>query len=128
MLVLAGLPAVAPILDLGQASRGASAVPACCRRNGPHRCLMLPGERAASGVDETASLLAKVRMRAPAERCPFAPRVVLKTQMQNLASGSGSTQATPVVLGATGVPQSECRWRIARDRSRGKRGPPAVWS
>ena len=116
LLLLVGLPAVAPILLLRLGN--AAAVPACCRRGGAHHCLMTAG--GASPVDETA-----VVMRAPAERCPFAARVLPKTHLSTFAYGLNATEAAP--LGVCGVRAvgTECSWRVATDRSRPKRGPPA---
>lgn len=125
LLVLAGLPAVAPILVLGQVSRGALTVPACCRRNGAHHCLMSPDERAASGVDETTSPV-EVQVRAPAERCPFPARNLVKTHLEIFASLSGAGTATPVHDHASGTCERAYRLWMMRDRTWPKRGPPTA--
>ncbi|MGI4755517.1 MAG: hypothetical protein ACRYGF_01560 [Janthinobacterium lividum] len=61
--------------------------------------------------------------RARPEMCPCAPGAVLghvdasSVPPRDMRAQPGSSYAAAAV-------QTECRWRIARDRSRQKRGPP----
>ncbi len=124
LLLLIGLPVVAPLLLLGQ--RRAVAVPACCRRGGAHHCLMTQAEGAADSGDETV-LGTTVAMRAPADRCPFAARVLPRTHLGCFAYELNATEAAPLGLCGVRAAGTERFWRGARDRARPKRGPPTAF-
>ena len=59
-------PMVAPALTTG--AMGQSTLPACCRRDGKHHCMMSPEERAMlMGEGENGA----IRVGAPPEQCPY---------------------------------------------------------
>ena len=109
LLAAFSLPLIAPALALGQDLD--SNLPLCCRRHGAHHCAMNLGRP----------------QNAPAfsQRCPSFP------QPTTIApSGSFAALITVASLDSahsfslTPTQRAETQLRIARQRSRHKRGPP----
>ena len=115
LLGLFALPLVSPLLAVSGV--GDASLPACCRRQGKHHCLMTADQRKSMGDREA-------RFKAPPERCPYT--LLAATLWQN--DSDAPAQVRAVVVGLTGHPaaplQTESGARIARARSHGKRGPP----
>ena len=118
LLAVLLLPLGTPLLALGGA--GDAGLPACCRRNGVHHCAMsVPGR---------AQLAASTRQwSTPPQHCPFRTLALAPSQ------SSPFTPATPadglfsaVLTHPSGIAQTQSRRRIARERSRHKRGPPSL--
>jgi hypothetical protein len=111
------LPMAAQAMAAGLDSDGG--LPACCRRTGAHHCTM-----AAPAGDSWAPVF-----RAPKECCPYCPATVATA---GHAEAWSVPQPATVWAGmrayAAGVPQAESLWRVARERARGKRGPPELLS
>ena len=121
LLAVFGLPLFAPLLALGQ--RAEDNLPACCRRNGTHHCAMsmaAPTEPAAS--DRKAS-----RWNAPVGQCPYCPAsVATGHHRETFAAPPAQAIYAELLRHPAGSVQTESRRRIARDRSRRKRGPPIL--
>ncbi|ADV82836.1 hypothetical protein AciPR4_2032 [Terriglobus saanensis SP1PR4] len=116
MLLLAvfGLPLASPLFAL---SRNAEEhVPACCRRGGKHFC-------AGGGAEKRSSSQAP-QFNRPAEMCPFSSQASVIAHHAVRPSNSSAIFAS-IVSHPCGSAQTESKWRISRDRSRLKRGPPA---
>jgi hypothetical protein len=94
-------------------------LPACCRRNGTHHCMMSMAERREMASD-------KPRFTSPVEKCPYCPAALTFGHQTNPFSIATSQS---VFVGSVGqssvIAQTESKRRISRDRSRQKRGPPA---
>jgi len=111
LLAVFGLPTVAPLLAMGQDID--AHLPACCRRNGAHHCLM--------NMDQSS------KGTAFSARCPDFPHPTMTAP-----AGTFAALVTPSLLAFTDIsiltaPQrAETQRRISRERSRHKRGPPAV--
>jgi hypothetical protein len=117
LLLVFSFSLIAPLLALGQTAD--ANVPVCCRRNGKHHCAM-------SMAESTAANQTRTLVGAPPEKCPYCPSSMATTGHAPLAFAAAST-----VLGTTDtltvvLAQTESKWRISRDRSRQKRGPPHV--
>jgi hypothetical protein len=117
LLLVLSFTLIAPLLALGQT--GESNLPACCRRNGKHHCAMRMVERTVAKTSGT-------QVGAPPEKCPYCPSSVATSGHRPLAlvdtaSVLGTLETLPTVIA-----QTESKWRISRDRSRQKRGPPHV--
>ncbi len=119
LLVLFALPLLTPLLALaGGVTRDAD-LPACCRRDGAHRCAM--------SRDTQLKTVAQDRhWSSPVQTCPFRSVALLP------ASGSFFRPKAPftglfsaVLTHPHGIAQTQSRLCIARERSRQKRGPPA---
>ena len=105
-------PLIAPVFT---ASINQADLPACCRRNGKHHCMMY---RMAMGF-------APWPYRAVQDKCPYSPFAHLAIL---LFHGYFSHEQTPAVAHsavlAARVRQVEAGYRISFSRSRQKRGPP----
>lgn len=96
-------------------------LPACCRKNGKHHCMMGMTERNSMSSD-------KAQFTPPVEKCPYCPGALTLGHQPN-AFGVPSNQI--VFVGVSGpsavIAQTESKRRISRDRSRQKRGPPSFF-
>jgi len=115
LLAMFGLPVVSPLFALS--TMDATRLPACCRRDGKHHCM----ENMADRGNLTQS---GTQFTAPAEKCPYCPSALVATHSELLAPPVASAVFASLVSHPAGVAQTESMWRISRDRSRQKRGPP----
>src|ERR1700736_4101026 len=111
------LPFVSPLFISGTDAE--SGVPACCRRNGKHHCLVNMAEHAEAAQHG-------VHFTAPAEKCPYCPSAVATAHPNLLAPGISAAVYASLVNHPAGDAQTESKRRFSRDRSRQKRGPPAL--
>ena len=119
LLVVFGLPVVSPLFALS--TTGATRLPACCRRDGKHHCVA----GTADGGNLTRS---GAQFSAPSEKCPYCPSVISMRHNERLAVPIGDAVFASLVSQSSGVAQTESLRRISLDRSRQKRGPPALFS
>jgi hypothetical protein len=117
VLLFLGLPAAVSAFAL--APKSDANLPACCRKNGKHHCMMSAAER--SRLSDNVQ-----RVSAPVETCPFAPQAVPAGHVVSWFVGREQGALVMVVGRSAGVAQAECLRRISRDRTRQKRGPPTV--
>jgi len=117
LLAVFGLPFASPLFAL--TPRSESELPACCRRNGQHHCMMSMAGRNQLESHEAA-------FSAPSEKCPYCPAAILSLH-HSVGFVPPTRQAIYAGLAShpAGVEQTECKRRISRDRARSKRGPPA---
>ena len=115
LLAVFALPLLSPLLAHG-ADRDAG-LPACCRKNGKHHCMMSMGERN------------QFAQHGPAfgvlpEKCPYCPATIIAAPSHDLAVPTAEAIFAALVSHPSGVAQTESKCRISQDRSRQKRGPP----
>jgi hypothetical protein len=112
LLAVLGSAISAPLFAYSSAK--ANDLPACCRKNGKHHCMMT----AAGGLSSQASV------SAVPEKCPCFP----KDSSPAVDTVSLLPNSTAFYAGALSHPacfaQVEAHYRISFDRSRQKRGPP----
>jgi hypothetical protein len=120
LLALFGLPLVQPLFAL--TARSEANLPACCRRNGKHDCMMSMAERSQLASRDP-------EFRTPAEKCPYCPAATVAVVHGNtfLPPARQAIYAGLIAHPAVAV-QTESKLRISRNRSRQKRGPPASLS
>lgn len=114
LLLAFALPMAEPAFGL--MGKDESQLPMCCRRGGKHHCAGMPGgEAPGSGV----------RVTAPMEKCPYSPAALVGA-IERTVFAPPVAQAiyAGVVAHPAVVAQTESRQRMARERARGKRGPP----
>lgn len=117
LLVVLGLPSALPVFAAMQGDADAS-LPACCRTHGRHHCAMRieASDSVASGTHG---------LRAAVEACPYRCVMMAQVHVDPVVPVAASLriyaglQSHPAVQA-----QTESRWRMARERARGKRGPP----
>ena len=97
------LPVVSSLMA---AAQGEAGLPACCRRGGAHHCAM------------------GTRMEA----CPCCPATAAGVHVDSLSAPTAQAVFAEMVRHPAGAAQTECKWRMARDRARQKRGPPLAES
>lgn len=117
ILLVIAAPAIAPLFVLS-ATTGRD-VPACCRRNGKHHCMMLEAQRAAM-ADGREHVVSLVR-----EKCPFQPKASPATRSLQTIADADSAVLTDLVIRPALSPQSRCLQRISFQDSHQRRGPPA---
>jgi hypothetical protein len=114
LLAVFGLPIASPLFAQGAESDANVAV--CCRRGGSHHCL--------SAMEMSESSSAGLKLKAPMERCPYAPASVASVHPDLFVPAISAAIYASVVSHPSGVAQTESKRRISSDRSRQKRGPP----
>ncbi len=117
MLAVFGLPLASPAFALGRSA--GDGVRACCRRGGAHHCMEMMAEAAKGDTGAP-------RWSAPPQCCPFAPTATAPLHQEIAAPPAAAAIFAALVSHPAVHAQTQSMWRIARDRSRSKRGPPAV--
>lgn len=112
LLVLFSLPLIAPALASSSADAG---LPACCRRDGKHHC--------ADGM----ALAVPSKYAVASEKCcfPVLPQALLMLP-HAFTADAVSSAALPLSTPEAVAREAESARRISRERSRHKRGPPAL--
>jgi len=118
LLAIFGLPFASALFALTPKSE--ANLPACCRKNGKHHCMMSMAERSKILSDQPQFMVVQ-------EKCPYSPAVlVIGHQPKLLGVPSAQRTLAGLVGQAAVVAQTESKRRISRDRSRQKRGPPST--
>ena len=116
LILLAGFsfPLIAPLFTSGPDD---AALPACCRRNGKHHCAMF------------AEVENSPRYQTVSGRCPYSPfSGVALMAPHAFAAHTEALTVTRAAGPAAVVREAEAGHRISFNRSRQKRGPPALLS
>ncbi|HTW48097.1 MAG TPA: hypothetical protein VMD92_09115 [Acidobacteriaceae bacterium] len=116
IFLLAGFsfPLIAPLFTSGPSE---ASLPACCRRNGKHHCMMY------------AMMMGEAPSRNPTveEKCPYAPFAGRSLMLPHAFTPRGvPAMAEQAVTSAAIVRDPEAGYRISADRTRQKRGPPSL--
>jgi hypothetical protein len=116
LLAVFGLPFASSLFALTPKTE--ANLPACCRRSGMHQCMAGTVERNRLHSDGPW-------FQAPLEKCPYSPATLVTARQGTIfwIPTRMATFAAPVSH-LSGTAQNESKFRIARDRARGKRGPP----
>jgi hypothetical protein len=119
LLVVFGLPFVPQLF--AATAKSESNLPACCRRNGKHHCMM-------SASEKQDGAKTSPEFRAPLEKCPYAPAAVAVSHHPATKIAASSAIYAEMLSHPSVRPQTESKRRISQDRSRSKRGPPTLAS
>jgi len=117
------LPMIAPMISTGATAE--SMLPACCRRDGKHHCMMSAAARAIM-LGETND--EAMRAGTPPEQCPYRQRSLVAVHLQVFTPAATATRSAFLLRAPSAAAQAECLRRISFDRSRQKRGPPSLLS
>jgi hypothetical protein len=90
-------------------------LPACCRRNGKHHCMMRMMERRSSSQNGFTSV---------SEKCPCLPASTCAVDSPTYKAETGKQFYPDAVRHPAIAPQTETLYRISSLRSHQKRGPP----
>jgi hypothetical protein len=110
---------VSPLFALGAMSD--TGLPACCRRNGKHHCMMSADEGATLSSDTQA-------FDAPPQQCPYYPASIAIVHGDLFTLPAAQAVYAGLIAHPAVVAQTESKLRISRTRSRQKRGPPSFLS
>jgi hypothetical protein len=124
------LPMVSPLFAL---DGDAANLPACCRRDGMHHCMMAGMMMAgmtmtgsydrASAAPDTGTPPTVAIVTAP---CPYGPQGMPGAVHRDWTLDTASAVFAGLVAHPAGSPQTESKRRLASLRARHKRGPPVV--
>jgi hypothetical protein len=117
LLLLLTLPLVSPLFA---ASMAEANVPVCCRRHGKHHCTMT------AVAQQSSSTSSKVKTAAVRERCPYNPSSSAAVNLVFVTDPIQQAIFAGIVSHPACHAQTEACFRISFDRSRQKRGPPAL--
>jgi hypothetical protein len=125
ILLLLGLPMVSPLFAMDV---DAANLPACCRRDGMHHCMMagmmMSGSSAgASAAPDTGTQPTVAIVTAP---CPYGPQGMPGAMHRDWTLDTASAVFAGLAAHPAGSPQTESKRRLASLRARHKRGPPVV--
>ena len=112
-MVLFSWMLIAPLF----ASNADANLPACCRRNGKHHCMMRMME------DSTDS---KLRFTTVQEKCPYTPAQAVAPRIQTPTREQSQLFFAEIKAHPALAFQTEAHLRISFSRSRQKRGPPSA--
>jgi len=115
VLLVMGFPIASPFVAPGRNA----ALPACCRRDGKHHCMM----KAMHTMESSRS--SGPAVTSPVEKCPFFPRHFAVTAHFQAGLPTTSAVFADVVAHPAFSPQTQAKYRISRARSHQKRGPPS---
>jgi len=111
LLLVFACDVVSPVL----LANGGSTLPACCRREGKHHCMIRM-----SGTAEG------VLLKAVPERCPFFPQNATATGAKCSAPPPSRSIITAVFSHPAAKAQTEAHYRVSLTRGWQKRGPPSL--
>ena len=92
-----------------------STLPACCRKDGKHHCMMRTESAEASGSS----------FAAVGKKCPYFPRSTAATHVETFAPALKQAIFAGIVQHPSISPKTEAGYRASCLRSRQKRGPPS---
>ena len=119
LLAAFGLPFVSPVFAL--IAKTDTNLPACCRRNGKHHCMM--------SLSERERLVTRApEFRAPVDKCPYCPAAVVFGSGTRFVPPPSQAIFAALIAHPAVFAQTRSKLRISRTRSRQKRGPPVVVS
>jgi len=114
------LPTISPLFALGKADDVSR--PACCRKDGKHHCMLVDME-SSSSVAQSGT---RVTAATVSERCPYGSKSLPGATHPDWSLQLSEAIYAGIVAHPSIAPQTESKRRISADRSRQKRGPPAI--
>jgi hypothetical protein len=124
MLIL-GLPMISPLFAM---EGDAGNLPACCRRDGKHHCMMMAGMMMSSsdGASVSSNPGTQPTVAIVTERCPYGPQGLPGAMHRDWTLDTASAVFAGLMAHPSGSPQTESKRRVSSVRARHKRGPPVI--
>lgn len=119
LLLLLTLPLVSPIFAT---SATAANVPACCRRDGKHHCMMIMGTMAQSAANDAI----QTKSATVQEGCPYTLVASVAINLPFVPDEVRTAISASALSSATDPIPTEVARQISLDRSHQKRGPPSL--
>jgi len=110
------LPLIPPLSGLSAKSE--ANLPACCRRNGKHYCMVSMAQR-------NQLVSRDPQFQAPAEKCPYCPTAIAAVHGNTFVPPTAQAVFAVLVAHPAVAAQTVSKLRVSRNRSNQKRGPPA---
>jgi hypothetical protein len=125
MLIL-GLPMFSPLFAM--AGGDAGNLPACCRRDGKHHCMMMAGMLMGSsdGASASSNPGTQPTVAIMTEPCPYGPQGLPGAVHRDWQLDTASAVFAGLMAHPSGSPQTESKCRVSSLRARHKRGPPMI--
>jgi hypothetical protein len=115
-LLVFSFPLISPLFAL--ASSPEPKLPACCRRNGAHHCMLSAEQSAALELGKHFTVLQS--------KCPMFPAAPAMMHHEQLSFNRAGLFFAEVISHPAQFQQAEAWARVALEGARHKRGPPAV--
>lgn len=113
LMLVFSFPLIAPVIA---SSLDEASLPACCRSNGAHHCMM-------------GGMIGNIpsRFTTVSAKCPYAPFAHRALMLPHAFAAPVVLTATRQAAGpAATIREAETGYRISMDRTRHKRGPPRL--
>jgi hypothetical protein len=127
LLLIFGLPMVSPLFAMTDGDAGN--LPACCRRDGQHHCMMMAGMmmgEAGMGASASSNPGTQPAVAIVTEPCPYGPQGLPGAVHPDWQLDTASAVFAGLMAHPSGSPQTESRRRVSSLRARHKRGPPTI--
>jgi hypothetical protein len=127
LLLIFGLPMVSPLFAMTGGDAGN--LPACCRRDGKHHCMMMAGMMmgdAGMGASASSNPGTQPTVAIVTEPCPYGPQGLPGAVHRDWQLDTASAVFAGLSAHPSGSPQAESRRRVSSLRARHKRGPPTI--
>ena len=119
LLVLFSFSLISPAVSAGFAAK----LPACCRRDGKHRCAMT------NMPDQQESSSSGIALRAGQPRCPNYPTTgAVPTQSKTILLKCFQAISAPIPSHRAIQEQTETHLHLSLNSSHQKRGPPILYT
>lgn len=119
LLLLLTLPLVSPLFASSAAD---ASVPACCRRDGKHHCLMMMDAMARSSSSDAA----QTKSATVQESCPYTLVASVAINLPFVPDEVRTAISASTLSSAADPIPTEVARQISLDRSHPKRGPPSL--
>ncbi|HWZ52423.1 MAG TPA: hypothetical protein VNW54_13260 [Granulicella sp.] len=125
LMLIFGLPMISPLFALGGDAQ--ANLPACCRRDGIHHCMMgMNMDSTSTGASASSGAGSRTTAAIVTERCPYGAQAMPVAVHEGWTLDTSAAVFAGLVSHPAGSPQTESKRRVASLRARQKRGPPVL--
>jgi hypothetical protein len=130
IVLILGLPMISPLFAMEGGDAGN--LPACCRRDGKHHCMMMAGMMMGGammggmGASASSNPGTQPTVAILTEPCPYGPQGLPGAVHPDWQLDTASAVFAGLMAHPSGSPQTESKRRVSSVRARHKRGPPTI--